>query len=261
MSLDDIFREYFGKKEPKETHLECPITGSMLMSDGCDRGVMDPDHFYFAESDPSVRYARHPFTWTLFRLVNGDTTRTGAKASRYFNLIDEKYWVEMLKHEGLDDLLPINTPKKEVKAKIKEAKLAKEERKRKYAEGVANGSIIPLPISIVKSDAKLISADLVPVQPMSAPSGMLYYSEFSYTNPEDIRESKYPYTVNEINIDEITAIWDVKKYTTYVEHGDIQIGDVINEWNDGGWTSLAGRAGEDVVRNGEIIYKRLTRMS
>jgi hypothetical protein len=46
-----------------------------------------------------------------------------------------------------------------------------------------------------------------------------------------------------------------------VEHGDIKIGDIINEWNDGGWTSLAGRAGEDVVRNGEIIYKRLTKMS
>lgn len=42
---------------------------------------------------------------------------------------------------------------------------------------------------------------------------------------------------------------------------NVQVGDEVRPWDDGGWESLTGRAGEEVVRNGEIVAKRLTRLS
>ena len=42
---------------------------------------------------------------------------------------------------------------------------------------------------------------------------------------------------------------------------DIQIGDEIRYWDDGGWEYLAGRAGEEIVREGKILHRILTMLS
>jgi hypothetical protein len=42
---------------------------------------------------------------------------------------------------------------------------------------------------------------------------------------------------------------------------NIQIGDQVVPFDDGGWEVLAGRAGVDVIRDGKIIISRITRMN
>ena len=80
------------------------------------------------------------------------------------------------------------------------------------------------------------------------PMGLLFYLDFVYQNEDKIRKA---YTVTESNIDEVKLNF---------RKNDIQIGDIVEDWDEGGWHALAGRAGEQIVRDGEIIHKRLTRM-
>ena len=163
--------------EPTPTNLICPITGSILMDDGSDRHVMDSDHFYFASSDKNIRFARHPFSWNLFRQVNG--RRCGEHGIRFFYLLPDNTWEEYIGDNRTDHLFPINTPQSEIEEYIQNEEKEREERKRLYDEGVANGTITPSP-NIIRVAARLIDKEIITVQPLSPPTGNLFYTNFKY---------------------------------------------------------------------------------
>lgn len=96
---------------------------------------------------------------------------------------------------------------------------------------------------------KSIVSELQSVQPQAHPTpGSLFHLEYS-SNPQPTERG---YIVDETNIEETKIVF---------RKDDIVVGDVVRPWDDGGWGALAGRAGEDVVRDGNVIHKRLTRMS
>jgi hypothetical protein len=91
---------------------------------------------------------------------------------------------------------------------------------------------------------------------MNLPSGsLLPYLEYVVKH----QEKEYPMTVTEENIEKLSREWNLKIYKKYPEHGDLRVGDVIDEWSHGGPLSM--RAGENVIRDGVEIYTRLTKMS
>lgn len=183
-TLEELHNEMFGDGTSKPTNLICPITGSILMDDGCERDVMDPDHFYFAQNDPSVRYARHPFSYNLFRLVESGTRNTGAKEIRFFRLNEDKSWTEMMILPGFSNLIPLDTPKEEVNRLIKEKEAEVAESRRKYEEGVANGTIVPFSFNIKPVTANTVSVENIKVKPMSNPSS-LHYLDMKYENKDE----------------------------------------------------------------------------
>lgn len=91
-----------------KTDLICPITGSSLWYIGTERDVMDPDSWYSPESDKSIIFARHPFSYNLFRLVERKSMME--KTLRYFRLNEDKSWTELKKAPFTDKLFPIDTP-------------------------------------------------------------------------------------------------------------------------------------------------------
>lgn len=182
--LEELHIEMFGDGKPKPTDLICPITGSTLMDDGCERHVMDPDHFYFAQNDSSIRYARHPFSYNLFRQVESGTRNTGAKEIRFFRLNEDKSWTEMMRLPGFSILIPLDTTPEEVDKLVKEKIAEEKERKRMYDEGVANGTIVPISINLKPVTSNTISMEKVEVKPMSSPSS-LQYLDYKYDNKDE----------------------------------------------------------------------------
>ena len=177
MNTDELWLKYFGKNEPKPTELTCPITGSILMDDGNDPNTMDSDHFYYASSDNTIRYSRHPFQWDLFRLVNN--RRCGERGIRFFKLLENNTWEEYVSNNKTDHLFPINTPQSEIEEYIKNEEKERQERKRLYNEGIANGTITPSP-NATRVVSRLIDQEKVTVRPLSPPSGNLFYTNFTY---------------------------------------------------------------------------------
>ena len=157
---------------------KCPISGVPLIDDGSDQYVMDSDHFYYSYPSKKYIYARHPFQWDMFRLI--ECRRNGERGVRFFKLLEDKTWQEYIADKRTDQLFPIGTPKSEINKYVQNENKDRQERKRKYDEGVANGTIIPLPINIIKVAAKSIEFDKVTVQPLSPPSGNLFYTNFKY---------------------------------------------------------------------------------
>lgn len=174
MKLDDAITKYLNKY-PKPTNLICPITGSPLIKDGKKGHVMDGDTFYHAESDKSIIYARHPFMWNMFRLVSG--RNDCEQGNRFFKLLDNKSWQEYIADKRTDHLFPINTPQSEIEEYIQNEEKERQERTRLYNEGVANGTITPLPI-LTKIGSHLLAMETVSVQPLSPPTGKIYYTNF-----------------------------------------------------------------------------------
>ncbi len=161
---------YYG--EPTPTNLICPITGSILMDDGSDMHVMDSDHFYFASSDKSIKFARHPFSWNLFRQI--EYRHVGEHGIRFFYLQKDNTWEEYVGDKRTSKLFPINTPQSEIEEYIQNEEVQRQERKIKYDEGVANGTIIPSP-NATRVTARLIGKEKVTVQPLSPPTGKIYF--------------------------------------------------------------------------------------
>lgn len=257
-TLDEIYTEMFGDNKPTKTNLKCPVTGKPLWAEPVEEEgflIRDPSHFYFTEDQPEHRYERHPFSWNLFRKIYGGTRRMGTKAQAYFRLEEDETWTELYYPEGLDELVPVGTEDSEIKKKIELQEINKQISELEYRKRILEGGIT-LPIA-KKVTAKTIGMDLVPVQPMSAPTGdsILSILDIRYSGEETI----YPYTVTEDNIDEVRSNWDLEKYKQHELHGPIQVGDVIDEWSHGG--ALSMRAGESVIRDGVEIYSRLTKMS
>jgi hypothetical protein len=83
-------------------------------------------------------------------------------------------------------------------------------------------------------------------------------SEKRYNEIFKIMQSTQPmvyernYIVDESNIE-----------STKIDFGteDVQIGDEVKAFDWGGWNALAGRAGEQLLRDGKVINGRYTRIS
>ena len=176
-TLDEVYDKYFPEHKPSLTDIMCPITGSPLVwiPDNSPMHTMDPDSSYESASDPTIRFARHPFSWRTFRLIDKYEDELG----RYFVLSeDETTWSEFKRVKGISDLISIDTPQSEIDARIEKEAVEKAERKRIYDEKVARGEIIPLPI--IQVSARDIQSDLVEVAPLPPPSGLLFYMDMKY---------------------------------------------------------------------------------
>lgn len=240
-------------EKPEVTDLICPNSGFRLMAEPVERWVMDPSHFYFAEGAPNFRYERHPFSWMTFRQIHGGDRRMGSKVIKWWKLNHDRTWTEMMEVEGVEGIIPLDTPQSEIDL-LKEINLHKKRiAQLEYEARLASGAPL-LPIA-KKVEARTISSDLVAVKPMKAPSGDLFVIQPDYNS----YQIQYPFKVNDENIQVIREQWNLEKYKQHKVHGDIMIGDTIDEWKHGGPMSM--RAGEMVVRDGIEIYSRLTRMS
>lgn len=94
---------------------------------------------------------------------------------------------------------------------------------------------------------KTLAQDIVPVFPIEEGK-----SVFHIVVKHEHEEEVYDKIIGEANI---------AKYRELFKTKNILVGDNIETWDDGGWLQLAGRAGLQLVRNGSVIKKILTRMS
>jgi len=161
----------------------------------------------------------------------------------------------MFEPEGLDSLVEVGTSQKEIDRLIEEQKEKKRLAEIEYKRRIESGEPL-LPI-MMRVQPQTVGMDLVSVQPMTAPSGKASIMDVVYVTNED--KISYPYSVTEENIEEVKKNWELTKHAKYSEHGEIQVGDVIDEWKYGG--ALSMRKGEMIVRDGIEIYTRLTAMS
>jgi hypothetical protein len=90
--------------------------------------------------------------------------------------------------------------------------------------------------------------NLQPVEPLDNYDG-LFKLEVSHEHHSTYERN---YIVDESNIESTKVDFSTE---------DVQIGDEVKAFDWGGWNALAGRAGEEVVRDGSTIHKRLTRIS
>jgi hypothetical protein len=181
MTLDDVYVNIFGDKKPMVTNLTCPITGQILWSIPTDNHVMDGSHFYYPEGHREIIFERHPFSWRFFRQTN--TEIFSGKVITWWKLEDDNSWTQYIKVKGIPEIIPINTSKKEIKAIKDKIAKDKKERKRAYDEKVASGWIDPFAsIKIANVNMSNIANDLIPVIPMTAPLGSLFYKELKHSN-------------------------------------------------------------------------------
>jgi len=257
-TLDELEKEIFGDGSPKPTNLTCPVTGARLMAEPVEREVRDPSHFYFTEGHPEYRYERHPFSWNLFRQVYGGERRIGTKALRYWKLEEspatKPLWVEMVKPEGLGEVVPIDTPKSEIDLMIEKKALEHQIRNLEFQLRLLNGDpIFPM---IKRVEAVSVGLNLVPIRPMEKATTATMYIDHIHEDKKIL----YPFIVSSENIEDVKKDWlRLPEYEKYYIYGDIKIGDTIDEWEYGG--ALSMRMGECVIRDGIEIYSRLTAMS
>ena len=102
---------------------------------------------------------------------------------------------------------------------------------------------------IVKNvNAKLILDELESVEPLQDYSdGFL---KITHSSQPSIYERNY--IVDESNIESTKVDFRTE---------DVKIGDEVKAFDWGGWNALAGRAGEQLLRDGKIINGRYTRIS
>lgn len=254
--------------------MKCPISGNPLSYIGHEEWVMDPDSYYVSSRlDKRYKFARHPFSWKLFRLIeiNGKPCD-----KRYFRLNDDDTWTEMTRVKGLDGLYPLDTSNWDVfKLRFKKrwsSWMRKLKNWWKYGVLRKKRNEVQFPI-IGKVHAKTIAQDLVPVQPLAAPSSSLFHAEYVYKAESEMEkvdtERKPQITKEQTHLAEHvtghlrTVTEDNLEQTKKdFKNDNIQVGDEVYEWDMGGWMSLSGRSGEIIVRNEtEFITARLTKMS
>lgn len=262
MTLDDAYLRIFGDGKPTITNLTCPLTGQVLWSVPVDQHTMDASHFYFPEGHRKIIFERHPFSWSIFRQTN--TESFGGKVITWWNLEKDNSWTQYIEIPGTNEIVPITTSKKEIKAIKDKIAKDKKERKRAYDERIASGWIDPFAsIKIAKVSMNTIANNLIPIVPMAAPSGSSFYMEFRY-NDNSEQEPTYPYLITEENVEETKLIWNSKEHNwgrQPADYKDIKVGDTIDVWDNGGGLSLSLRKFELVMRDGIEIYRRLIAMS
>lgn len=260
-TLDEMHKRIFGDVKPEETNLRCPISGDILMALPVERGVMDPMYLYEAKNNPEYRYGRHPFSWSIFTQYPRGSNGWFDKGISYWRLEDDGSWTKMIHVKELSGKLFVDgTPRSEINAEIKKEKERLEERRKYLAEQPEEALNFP---TFTKILAKTITQDLVPVKPMSIPEGKTFYIDSKVNDEPRI---VYPYLVTEENLQETIEKWTLpihnwgkENLINFEKFGTIQTGDTIDELVTGG--ALSMRHYEHVVRNGEIIYKRLIAMS
>ena len=173
-TIEELESEIFGKY-PKRTGLKCPVTGSELLQDKGDEFVRDPDSVYHAESDPTIKFLRHPFSWKVFRQVDRDE-----KAIRYFRLNDDNSWTELKSIPGSSSLFPIDTPENDPEWIVAVQKgldnLEKRRRQEEYWK--------EHPEEDPRYFSRLDATEIVEVRPMAPPSSKLLYFDFTYKTKE-----------------------------------------------------------------------------
>lgn len=249
--------------------LRCPITNTELKYVGHEQWVMDPDSYYESTyKGRTYKFARHPFSWSLFRLTNIDGKRC---KQRYFRLNDDDSWQELMRVNGVDGLIPIDS----TNWYIFKQRLARRWKlfKRKLSN-FWNYTILRKERVLRSVHAKTVAQDLVSVKPMEKPSTkMMHDLDVIYktdSEQELVDKTRMPNLSKEDTefsehvtgyLKEVTKD-NLEQVRKEFKNEKIQIGDEIFAWDMGGWHALAGRAGEIVVRNNtEFITARLTKMS
>ena len=156
----------------QDHQLICPITGSNLIHIGCEHHVMDPDQWYSPESDKTIIYARHPFSWTIFRLI--ERPNMMEKALRYFKLNDDNTWTELKRVPNGNNLFPLDDFGDDWQKACEEGleRLAKRKAQEEYWK--------EHPEEDPRIFAKTVSIELIEVKPMDPPSMLLNFFDFKY---------------------------------------------------------------------------------
>jgi hypothetical protein len=238
----------FKEKLKKKTHLKCPITGDFLIFIGNNEGKENYKYYYYPENDNSIIYYRNNYIWDLFV-----SETKNSKKKRYFKLIDESNWIEMIKYEGLRDLVSVNESKENIESLLKRAKDLKNRRIKKTQEDLEKGIIIPI----------IINIDLDEV-PYEIASNAPFESSYNFIRRKQFESIKnnvdYPYFITEKNIDELIYKWNVSNNSLFKQYGELQIGDMVDRWQGSGWEKLSLMEGEIIIRNGVIIYRRINNL-
>jgi hypothetical protein len=165
----------------KENKLLCPITGDELVYVGYDKDVCDGNSYYSPINDKTIIFAVHPFRRNIYAQVESQTFTS--KELRYFKLLEGNKWLEMKKVPHGDVLFPKRYYGSSWKRACAEAKLQFQKRleKEKYWK--------EHPEEDPRYFARTISNEEVKVAPLSPPSGMLFYLDYSYKKEESETES------------------------------------------------------------------------
>lgn len=193
----------YNENQKYKTDMICPITGSPLWYVGTERDVMDPDSWYSPESDKSIIFARHPFSYNLFRLVT--EKRSCSRGSRFFKLNEDKSWTEMKEVPHGNELFPINTPEDDPEWKEAVAKGIEREKKRQEQNKYWDEH----PEEDPRIKAKLIGIDKVEVKPMSAPTGILFYMDYKYESPDPKKMNFFQRNYNQLKSK--IQVWKFKR--------------------------------------------------
>ena len=157
---------------PVLTHYICPITNVPLMRLPHDMSVMDGDAFFYSTSNPDIKWARHPFQFNIFRLV--DSFYHCAPGRRFFKYENDGSWTEMIENEELKELVPINISLEEIEELL-------DKKKRRWIEqSTPSEYSINLPLA-KQVFPTLEHSEIVTVQPMSSPQGLINYMDFKMT--------------------------------------------------------------------------------
>lgn len=254
--------------------MKCPITDNELKYIGHEPFCMDPDSYYESRTlKHTYKFARHPFSWTLFRLIEIDGKKCD---TRYFRLKEDDTWQEEMSVDGIDQLIPINSSNWTIFKLRLSKKLSRLKRKLQdfWRYSILRKKRVQFP-KIRSVEAKTIAQDLVSVKPMTAPSGKVFTMDLKKQQEVDVEQelidatqkpnlSKEDTDLAEYIKGKLRVVTEVnlEKERKTFKNEDIQVGDEIFAWDMGGWNALAGRAGEIVVRNRDkFVTARLTMMS
>lgn len=181
-------------ESPELAEFKCPITGRDLWNYGNRMDVMDGPTTYMTE-DFLFIYEKWPRDWgtTLYlvqdRFPEGkwptlDTGLPKYVRRRFFRLQDDKTWKSYYDVHGTD--VPTDHPMLLTYCSMLHAQYLVEQRLReieydrwaKENEGKSGGLASPMARRVFSNT---IASELVIVQPMEAPQGMLMYLDYRYT--------------------------------------------------------------------------------
>jgi hypothetical protein len=220
----------------------CPITGGRLIHIGDKMDGLV--HYYESEVNPAYRYRRYRLDWSVFELPGED---------RYFHASPGE--MQEVKKYG-DKWLSVNATQDEIDRALADYHS-------RWMDGMRN---MTMP-TVRNVSAQTIADDILPVLPkIDADSdfNIIYgESDTKKTPTPSVRPAASPddcpiveYITGlllVVSLDNIDDVMDL--------HPKAQVGDMLYEWDMGGWLSLSGRAGEALFRDDKLVSSVLTRMS
>lgn len=240
------------KERLEWTEYLCPISGHPLYLKPKDSNALDAPLHYQTE-DGEYHYVRDPRRYVFSQVYDGNSL--GLNPISNWLLKDNGDWVQVEWIEELSGYFPLDVDPEAIKVLIENQRLKQELSDYRFRERLHNGELT-LPIA-KEVAAKPIGFDLVPVQPMSEPTSSIM--SCVDTSNDTYMGKSYPIKVTSSNIESVREEWDLEKYDQHELYGSIQPSDEIHWWETGG--PLSTRAGEAVIREGKVIYKKLKIMS